>query len=136
MAIGHLLMYLNFSYHLSTAFTLAAMLVPTGAYTLTLGPLCWVVLSEIVPNRVRGKAMSLAMCADFAASYANANLFPMLLEWFEDRFGNPGGTFLISLGICLACSLFVWLLLPETKDKTLEQIGDFWLQKDRERVVR
>jgi hypothetical protein len=38
---------------------------------------------------------------------------------------------LIFFGICLACSLFVWLSLPETKDKTLEEIGDFWLRKER-----
>ena len=103
------------------------MFVPTGAFTLTLAPLSWVVLSEIFPNRVRGKAMSLATCAMFASSYATINVFPMVLEWFKGRFGNPGGTFLIFLGVCLTCSLFVWLFVPETKDKTLEEIGEFWL---------
>ena len=69
------------------------MFVPTGAFTLTLAPLSWVLLSEIFPNRVRGKAMSLATFAMFASSYATMNLFPMALEWFKGRFGNPGGTF-------------------------------------------
>ena len=91
------------------------MLVPTGAFTLTLAPLSWVVLSEIFPNRIRGKAMSLATCAMFASSYATVNVFPMVLDGFKDRFGHPGGTFLIFLGICLTCSLFVWLAVPETK---------------------
>jgi sugar porter (SP) family MFS transporter len=133
MAAGHLLMFLNFTYHLPTALTLAAMFVPTGAFTLTLAPLSWVVLSEMFPNRVRGKAMSLATCAMFASSYATVNVFPMVLAWFDDRFGNPGGTFLIFLGICLACSAFVWRMLPETKDRTLEEIGHFWLHLDKRR---
>lgn len=129
MAIGHLLMFVSFSCHMPTAFTLAAMLVPTGAFTLTLAPLSWVVLSEIYPNRVRGKAMSLATCAMFAASYLVVNVFPMVMDWFKDQFGHPGGTFLIFAGVCLLCSLFVWLLLPETKDKTLEEIGESWLRE-------
>jgi sugar porter (SP) family MFS transporter len=127
MAVGHLLMFINFTYKLPPIFTLAAMLVPTGAFTLTLAPLSWVVLSEIFPNRVRGKAMSLATCAMFASSYVTVNVFPMVLDAFNHHFGNPGGTFLIFLGICLACSLFVWWMVPETKDKTLEEIGKCWL---------
>ena len=132
MAFGHLLMFLNYTYNLPTAITLAAMFVPTGAFTLTLAPLSWVVLSEIFPNRVRGKAMSLATSAMFAASFVTVYAFPVLIECFKDRFGHPGGTFLIFGGVCLACSLFVWLFLPETKDKTLEEIGRFWLHRDRE----
>jgi sugar porter (SP) family MFS transporter len=128
MAVGHLLMFLNFTCHFPAALTLGVMLVPTGAFTLTLAPLSWVVLSEIFPNRVRGKAMSLATCAMFASSYATVNLFPVVLDWFRNRFGHPGGTFLIFAGVCLACSLFVWLTLPETKDKTLEEIGEVWLR--------
>jgi len=96
---------------------------------LTLSPLSWVVLSEVFPNRVRGKAMSLATCAMFASSYATVNVFPMVLDWFKGRFGHPGGTFLIFLGICLACSAFVWLTIPETKDKSLKDIGRSWLHR-------
>ena len=99
------------------------MLVPTGASS-DFAPLSWVVFSEIFPNRVRGKAMSLATCAMFASSYAVVNVFPMMMDCLKTRFGNPGGIFLIFAGICLLCSLFVGLLLPETKDRTLEEIGE------------
>jgi sugar porter (SP) family MFS transporter len=129
MAFGHLLMFFNYNFHLGSYFTLAAMFVPTGAFTLSLAPLSWVVLSEIFPNRVRGKAMSLATGAMFASSYATTNLFPMVLDAFRKHYGNPGGTFLIFMGICLTCSLFIWLAIPETKDKTLEEIGEYWLRK-------
>jgi sugar porter (SP) family MFS transporter len=129
MAVGHLLMFLTFTFATPAAFMLLAMLVPTGAFTLTLAPLSWVVLSEIFPNRIRGKAMSLATCAMFASSYATVNLFPMVLDAFKEWLGNPGGTFLIFLGICLTCSLFVWWMVPETKDKSLEEIGASWLHR-------
>ena len=127
MALGHALMCLSFTYHLPATFTLLAMLVPTGAFTLTLAPLSWVVLSEIFPNRVRGKAMSLATCAMFASSYITVNVFPLVLDAFRARFGHPGGTFLIFLGFCVLCAAFVWRFLPETKDRTLEEIGKSWL---------
>lgn len=128
MGVGHLLMFVNFNYKLSPLLTLLVMLVPTGAFMLSLAPLSWVVLSEIFPNRIRGKAMSLATCAMFASSYAVVNTFPMVLDWFRLRFGNPGGTFLIFFAICLSCSAFAWLFIPETKDKTLEEIGEIWLR--------
>jgi sugar porter (SP) family MFS transporter len=131
MAAGHVLMFLRFAYALPTLVTLAGMFLAAGAFTLTLAPLGWVILSEIFPNRVRGKAMSLATLAMFSASYITVNAFPVVLDRFKAAFGNPGGTFLIFAGICVACSLFVWWALPETKDKTLEEIGRFWLRLDQ-----
>jgi sugar porter (SP) family MFS transporter len=130
MAAGHLLMFLRFTYHLPPVATLAGMFLAAGAFTLTLAPLSWVILSEIFPNRVRGMGMSLATLAMFSASYVTVNLFPMVLDRFKAAYGNPGGTFLIFFGICLMCSLFVWGILPETKDRTLEDIGRFWLRRD------
>ena len=135
MAVGHLLLFLCFMYHWPTVLTLAAMMLTSAAFTLTLAPLSWVVLSEIFPNRVRGKAMSLATVIMFASSYATVNLFPMVMDWFKDRYGHPGGTFLIFLVICLSCALFVWRMLPETKDKTLEEIGEFWIKRRAGRNV-
>ena len=128
MAVGHFLMFLGFTFGMPTGLTLLAMLVPTGAFTLSLAPLSWVVLSEIFPNRIRGKAMSLATCAMFASSYATVNVFPMVLDTFKERFGNPGGTFLIFLAICTSCAFFVWRFVPETKDKSLEEISAYWLR--------
>ena len=131
MAAGHVLMFLRFSFALPPLVTLAGMFLAVGAFTLTLAPLSWVILSEIFPNRVRNKAMSLATLLMFMSYYITINIFPILLDQFKKAFGNPGGTFLIFMGICLACSLFVWRMLPETKDKTLEEIGSHWLHLDK-----
>jgi MFS family permease len=131
MALGHLLMFVNYMHQMPTAFMLCTLLVPTGAFTLSLAPLSWVLLSELYPNRIRGKAMSLATCAMFAASFVTATYFPTILNAFKDRFGHPGGTFLIFMGICLLCSFFVWSMVPETKDKSLEEIGEYWLRNKK-----
>jgi SP family arabinose:H+ symporter-like MFS transporter len=74
--------------------------------------------------------MSLAVGLMFLASYVTVNVFPMVLNRFKAAFGHPGGTFLIFMGICIACSAFVWRLLPETKDRSLEEIGRSWLRLD------
>lgn len=131
MALGELTMFCKFAYTLPPWATLTGMFLATGAFTLTLAPLSWVVLSEIFPNRVRGVAMSLATTAMFASSYIVTNLFPFLLEEFKRAFGHPGGTFIIFASICISCSIFVWRLLPETKDKTLEEIGLHWLHYEK-----
>ena len=129
MAVGHLLLYLCFAHHLPATLTLAAMMFTSAAFTLTLAPLSWVVLSEIFPNRVRGKAMSLATVMMFLSAYAAVQTFSSMMDWCKTQYGHPGGTFLVFLCICLSCALFVWRMLPETKDKTLEEIGESWLNR-------
>jgi hypothetical protein len=79
--------------------------------------------------------MSLCTLAMFTASYLTVLLYPKILYAFKTAYGNPGGTFLIFTGVCLSCSLFVWLTLPETKDKSLEEIGRSWLRVDTSRKI-
>jgi SP family arabinose:H+ symporter-like MFS transporter len=128
MAAGQVVMFCNFNYALPPWATLGGMFLATGAFTLTLAPLSWVVLSEIFPNRIRGVAMSIATTAMFTASYITTNLFPAFLDYFKNTWGNPGGTFLMFATICIGCSFFVWRLLPETKDRSLEEIANYWLR--------
>ena len=54
----------------------------------------------------------------------------MVLDWFKDAFGHPGGTFLIFAASAWRAALRV-AIIPETKDKTLEEIGQYWLDFDR-----
>jgi len=130
---GHVLMFLNFSHHYPIYFTLLAMAVPVGSYVVSLGPLSWVVISEMFPNRVRAKAMCISTCSMFAASFITTYLFPIVTDDFKARFGQPGGIFLVFAVICLGGCAFVWKWLPETKNRTLEEIGMFWLKLDRDR---
>lgn len=88
-----------------------------ACYAMTLAPVTWVVISEIFPNRIRGAAMSVAIFALWAACTILTFTFPYL-----NRGLGPHGTFWLYSAICIAGFFFVWLRLPETKNKTLEEI--------------
>ena len=127
MAMGHVLMGFAFIFKLPPMIMLVIMFLSTGAFTLSLAPLAWVVLSEIFPNRIRGKAMSVVCCFLFTASFLCLQVFPIITNWFDQNFGSPGGAYWIFAGICLSCVIFTWRMIPETKGLTLEEIGKFWL---------
>jgi len=86
-------------------------------YSATLGPVTWVFLSEIFPNRVRGNAMALATLSLWIANFFTTASFPILKE----RVGLAA-TFAIHAGICLIYYVIIKARIPETKGKSLEEI--------------
>jgi sugar porter (SP) family MFS transporter len=88
-----------------------------ATYAATLGPVTWVLLSEIFPNRVRGYAMGLATLSLWMANFFTTASFPLL----KKHFGLPV-TFLVHAIICLIYFLFVKAKVPETKGRSLEEI--------------
>lgn len=106
-------------YYLGIKGTVMLLLVVTaiGIYGLTLAPIVWVLLSEIFPNRIRGKAMSVATMSLWTACLILTITFPHL----NNAFGTSG-TFGVYAVICMAGFIFIFRKLPETKGKSLEQI--------------
>jgi SP family sugar porter-like MFS transporter len=88
-----------------------------GCYAMSLAPVTWVVISEIFPNRIRGAAVSVAVLALWTACTVLTFTFPYL-----NLHLGAHGTFWLYATICMAGFVFVWRRLPETKDKSLEQI--------------
>lgn len=88
-----------------------------ACYAMSLAPVTWVVISEIFPNRIRGAAMSIAVLSLWIACTILTFTFPYLNQTLGSH-----GTFWLYALICAAGFAFVWRCLPETKDKTLEQI--------------
>lgn len=129
MAAGHILMALALFFKAAPLFLLVPMMIGTGAFTIGLAPLSWIIVSEIFPNRVRGSALAIVCLFLFASSFITAQFFPVLVEWFTIETGSSAGVYGLFALICLACTLFAWKILPETKGLSLEQIGQFW--KDR-----
>jgi len=127
MVLGHLLMAATFFFNGSPFINLAAMFIAAGAFTLSLAPLSWVIVSEIFPNQIRAKAISIVCCILYASSFLCTRFFPMITDGFQARAGHPGGAYLIFAGICASCVVFTWRVVPETKDLTLENISRFWL---------
>jgi len=129
MAAGHLLMAANFFFEGSPFVNLVAMFLAAAAFTLSLAPLSWVIVSEIFPNRIRATAMAVVCCLLYGSSFVCAQVFPMITDTCQRRMGHPGAAYLLFAGICLSCVAFVWRWLPETKDLSLERIGRFWLER-------
>jgi sugar porter (SP) family MFS transporter len=126
MALGHIVMAVTLQMHWPPILTLIPMLIGTGSFTLGLAPLSWIIVAEIFPNRVRGKALAVVCFFLYAASFITAQFFPMMLSWFTQLYNNPSGVYLIFATICLLCALFCWKMVPETKNLSLEEISEFW----------
>jgi SP family arabinose:H+ symporter-like MFS transporter len=103
---------------------LAAIVAFIGAFAMSMGPVPWIVCSEIFPTRIRGRAMSVATFTIWTACYVVAQTFPMLND---DPAIGPAATFLIYAGFSLAGLLFVVFRVPETKERTLEEIEQMWV---------
>lgn len=84
-----------------------------------------VLLSEMYPNRVRGRAMSIAGFALWVGTYLIGQLTP----WFLENL-TPAGTFLFFALMCVPYMLIMWKLVPETTGKTLEEIEAYWKNKN------
>ncbi|MEF8788438.1 MAG: sugar porter family MFS transporter, partial [Planctomycetota bacterium] len=120
-----------FNYQQEGAWTLVFVLGYIACFAATVGPVVWVVLSEIFPNRIRGRAMGIATVCLWGANYVVSQTFPMLNEneWLVEKF-NHGFPFWIYAGFCAIMVVFVGLALPETKERSLEEIESDWLLSD------
>jgi MFS family permease len=96
---------------------LLLVLAAIAAYSMSLAPVTWVVISEIFPNRIRGAAMSVAVSALWIACFILTYAFPIL----NAKLG-AAGTFWVYAVICVAGFFYIFAKLPESKGKSLEQI--------------
>ncbi len=109
---------------------LVFMLGYIASFALSVGPVTWVILSEIFPTSVRGRAIALATVCLWAANYVVSQTFPMMDENpFLIRKFHHGFAFWIYGLLCVVQILFVWRFVPETKGKSLEEIEGMWGKK-------
>lgn len=99
-----------------------------ACFALSVGPVTWVILSEIFPTRIRGRAMAVATVCLWIANYLVSQTFPMMDQnpWLVETF-HRGFPFWLYGAFCVVLLLCVWRLVPETKGKSLEQIERHWL---------
>jgi SP family xylose:H+ symportor-like MFS transporter len=111
---------------------LVAMLVYTAGFAVSWGPVTWVLLSEIFPNQIRGKAMAIAVAAQWIANYLVSWTFPILDEnpYLVEHFKH-GFAYWIYGGMSVLAALFMWRFVPETKGRTLEQMEKLWHKADK-----
>lgn len=98
-----------------------SVLVFLASFAISLGPLKFVVASEIFPNKIRGRALALSIMVMWIADTIVGQLTPVLLKQ-----AGTAGTFWIFSLFCLIAFVAVYKWLPETKGRSLEQIGAYW----------
>ncbi len=100
--------------------TLIFIVIYTAAFMMSWGPICWVLISEIFPNTIRGKAVAIAVAAQWIANFVVSSTFPSL-EAFSITF-----TYILYGVMSVLSAIFVWKMVPETKGKTLEDMTKLW----------
>jgi MFS transporter, SP family, galactose:H+ symporter len=100
---------------------LACVILYIVSFAISLGPVFWIMSSEIFPNRLRATGASLSTVANWTANLLVTITFLSLLH----ALGNAM-TFWLYAVMALLTLLFVWFIVPETKGKTLEQIEAYW----------
>ncbi|CAM3558363.1 sugar porter family MFS transporter [Marinicrinis lubricantis] len=121
------LVFVGFAFHSGHTegpWVLVFLLLYVASFAISLGPVVWVVISEIFPNRVRARATAIASMALWAADYLVSQAFPMMLDSI-----GPATTFWVFAVMSVFTFFFTWKTVPETKGKTLEEIDQLWSSK-------
>jgi SP family xylose:H+ symportor-like MFS transporter len=108
-------------------YVLPFLLLFMGSFSISWGPIVWVLLSEIFPTKIRSLALAISVFMQWVANFAVTQVFPSLIEnaWLKEHF-HGAFPFLVFAIICLLSLLFVWKKVPETKNKSLENIDSLW----------
>lgn len=102
-------------------FTLVALVVFIASFAFSLGPVVWTMISEIYPNRVRGRAVSIATAANWLAAFLVTQFFLSLVDGI-----GSAATFFLLAGLCVLSYLWILRSVPETRGRSLEQIQEYW----------
>ena len=121
MAVALTLLVIGFNVGVSPLLMLASILLYVAFFALGMGPGPWLIISEIFPTKVRGRAASIATSTLWSGTLLVTFTFLTLVKIL-----NLGGTFAIYGALSAFCCIFVWKMVPETKGRTLEQIQQEW----------
>lgn len=100
---------------------LTFVLLAIASYAISLAPVTWLIISEIFPAKIRGRAMSICTVILWLSDFALTYTFPILTASIGE-----GWTFMLYVIITACAALFVWRRVPETQGKSLEEIEAYW----------
>ena len=101
--------------------TVVSLMLYVGAFAVGMGPVFWLLIAEIYPLPVRGKAMAAATLANWGANLVVALTFLSLVHVLGSR-----GAFWLYGAVGVAAWLFAYFLVPETRGRSLEEIEAGW----------
>ncbi|MBJ7354074.1 MAG: sugar porter family MFS transporter [Thermoleophilaceae bacterium] len=103
------------------AITLVALVVYIASFAMSMGPIVWTIINEIYPREVRGRMVSIATAVNWFSAWLVSQFFLTLVKQLGES-----ETFWLFAALCVAALAFVWRKVPETKDRTLEEIEQMW----------
>jgi SP family arabinose:H+ symporter-like MFS transporter len=121
MGVALTLLVIGLNIHISPVLMLACILLYVAFFALGMGPGPWLIISEIFPTKIRGRAASIATSTLWSGTLVVTFTFLSLV-----RVLNLWGTFAIYGALSFVCFVYVWKMIPETKGRTLEHIQETW----------
>jgi SP family xylose:H+ symportor-like MFS transporter len=120
MAVGMIAIAILSYYNIISILTLVFIIIYSASFMMSWGPICWVYISELFPNKIRGQAVAIAVACQWAANFLISSTFPKLMDISSAfAYGLYGSMAIVS-------AIFVWKMVPETKGKSLEAIQKIW----------
>jgi SP family xylose:H+ symportor-like MFS transporter len=111
--------------------SLIGILFFVGSFAMSMGPIVWVLLSEMFPNSIRSIGMSIAVAVQWGANYVVSQSFPIVVESEANTgdYWNGSLPYFIFIFFIIIIVIFTWKYIPETKGRSLEKIEKLWEKK-------
>ena len=131
MIVGLLMVGLTLMINKIGIFSFVGILMFVGSFAMSMGPIIWVLLSEMFPSSIRSGAMSIALAVQWAMNYLVSQLFPIVVESDVNYNGFWNGSlpYFIFIFFILMTLGFTMKYVPETKGMSMEQLEKIWGQK-------
>ena len=128
MAVGAYGVALTFGNASMSMVCMVSIMVYSASFMMSWGPICWVLIAEIFPNTIRGKAVAIAVAFQWIFNWIVSSTFVPMFNMKTAGDPDFGHWFTYGLYgvICVVAAFFVWKLVPETKGKTLEDMTKLW----------
>ncbi|MEX0962069.1 MAG: MFS transporter [Simkaniaceae bacterium] len=112
------------SFEITAIISMISLMIYIVSFAISLGPVTWVLISEIFPLNIRGRAMGIATFVNWFSNFVIAFSFLSLIKYLHE-----GGTFLLFAIIGTLGYIYVYYKVPETKNKSLEEIEMGWKKR-------
>ncbi len=128
MIVGFSLLGVTLMFEQVGLLSLIGILVFIGSFALSMGPVVWVLLAEMFPNKIRSLAMSVAVAAQWAVNFMVSQTFPVIVDSDvnKNEFWNNSLPYFIFIAFIFMIIILTKKCIPETKGKSLEELEKVW----------
>ena len=131
MGIGAICVALTFGNEAYSTLTMLSIMLYSASFMMSWGPICWVLIAEIFPNTIRGKAVAVAVAFQWIFNWIVSSSFVPMFNMHLTPGDDFGHWFTYGLYgiVCIIAAVFVWRMVPETKGMKLEDMSRMWREK-------